>query len=771
MPGKAYLRGGCAVLALLMIATQPIDASAQTSAPTANVREGGVILELRIDGAERIDAETVRSYLAIQPGDAFANDKLDKSLKTLFATGLFADVTLVRTGDVLTVKVVENPIINRIAYEGNSKFDDDKLNDEVQLKPRAVYTRTKVQADVKRILDMYRRSGRFAATVEPKVIQLPQNRVDLVFEINEGKSTQINSINFVGNNVFSNDELLGVTSTKESRWYRFLSSDDTYDPDRLTYDRELLRKFYLAKGYADFRVISGVAELTPSRDGFIITYTVEEGERYHLGKVDMNVGLKDLTPADLMPLVPMQEGDWYNGQLVEDTVAKLTAAVGDKGYAFLDIRPLVKRNKDTHTIDVTFDIAEGPRVYIERIDIAGNVRTLDRVIRREFRVAEGDAFNTSKIKRSETNLKNLGFFKKVEVTNVQGSTPDKTVVNVSVEEQSTGQLSIGAGYSSSLGILGSVGIEEKNFLGRGQDVKISGSLSQYNRLLDLSFTEPYFLGRPIAAGVDIFDTQQNNQQLATYDLSSLGLTTRLGFDVLEDVRDTLRYTIRSDQVTNVSSNSPYIDNSGGTRVESVVGQTLVWDRRDNRLLPHAGFYISLDESIAGLGGSVFYVKSVLGGGYYYEIAPDWVLGSTIELADVHGLDQSVGIYDRFFVGGQNLRGFANAGIGPRDENTRDSLGGNQYYLGSFQLSVPLGLPEDLGVSTHLFTDYGSLWGINVAPVKTSPLFDTNTLRLSSGMGVSWKSPMGPIQIDFGVPLLKGQYDQREIVQVNFGTHF
>ena len=778
-PGfELFVRGSTAAVALMLAAaaTEPSWAALQL----AQVQEGGTIQEIRIAGTERIEPETVQSYLAVQPGDPFSNAKLDQSLKTLFATGLFADVSLARDGDALIVRVVENPIINQVAYEGNSHFDDDKLNDEVQLKARSVYTRTRVQADVKRLLDLYRRSGRFAATVEPKVIQLPQNRVDLVFEINEGKTTSIRSINFVGNKVFDNDDLTDVISTKESRWYRFLSSDDTYDPDRMSYDRELLRKFYLARGYADFRVISSVAELTPSRDGFIITFTVDEGDRYKFGHIAMNVGLKDLTKADLEPLLTTHDDDWYNVDEVDNSVNKLTDAVGDRGYAFIDIRPLITRHKEQHTLDLTYDIAEGPRVYVERVDVQGNVTTLDKVIRREMTLAEGDAFNTSKVKRSEQNLKNLGFFKNVEVTNAPGSAPDRTVLNVKVEEQSTGEISVGAGYSSAFGILGNFGIRQRNFLGRGQDVSLQGTLAQYENNLTFSFTEPYFMDRPIAAGFDLFDTSQNTQTLATYDLSEYGATFRMGFDLYQDLHNTVLYTIRREQITNILSGaSPFILDEEGSRTASVIGDTIIWDKRDNRQTPTGGYYVSVDASYAGIGGNVDYVKPVLSAGWYYSIAPKWVLGVTGQGGEIFGLGQDVNIEDRTFLGGDNLRGFAPGGIGPRDINTRDSLGGNIFYSGSATLQIPLGLPEELGIGGRVFTDFGSLFGIDLPAnniidgqkIDRADLVDSHVLRLSSGVGVSWKSPMGPIKIDFGIPLMKNHYDERQVVHVSFGTQF
>ncbi len=771
---EKFLRCGTASVSLIaLVASGSLFPAKAGPTQVAQVQNGGTVREIRIEGAERIEPETIRSYLQVQPGDDFQNGLVEKSLKALFASGLFADVVLSREDDALIVKVVENPVINMVAFEGNSRFDDKALNDEVQLKARSVYTRTRVQADVKRILDLYRRSGRFAATVEPKIIQLPQNRVNLVFEIVEGKLTEISSINFVGNKIFENGELQAVISTKVSRFYRFFSSDDTYDPDRLTFDRELLRKFYLSKGYADFRVISSVAELNPTREGFLITFTVEEGEQYQYGKIDLNVALKDLKATDLMPLLLTKQGMVYNAEEVDNTIMRLTSAVGDKGYAFVDIRPQITRNKETHTLDVTYEIAEGPRVYVERIDITGNVKTLDSVIRREFTIAEGDAFSSSKVKRSETNLKNLGFFKKVDVSNVAGSQPDRTIINVEVEEQSTGSLMIGTGFSTSDGILGNVGIQQRNLLGRGQDLRFNGTLSSRTQLLDLSFTEPFFTGRPIAAGVDLFQTRSNNQRLSNFDQFSLGSTFRLGFDLAEDLRSTTNYTVRQDRITNVSSTaSLIIQNQRGARLQSTVGESLLYDQRDNRLAPTDGYYLQYDQSIAGLGGSVFYSKSIFSGGYYYTVAPKFVASVVSTIGVVQGLDQKVRIQDRFFIGGDTLRGFADSGIGPRDQMTRDSLGANKYFTTQFELSIPLGLPEELGVGGRLFTDVGTAFGIDDnRNTKTTTIQDSANIRLSSGFGVSYKSPLGPIKVDFGVPLLKKNYDEREVIRVNFGTRF
>jgi outer membrane protein insertion porin family len=787
--GPAY-RLGLWLVILLLCCTGRVSAQQQGQPSSASqVPLGGTVREIRIEGTERIEPETVRSYLTVQPGDAFSTENVDKSLKSLFATGLFADVVLRRQGDALIVHVVENPIINRIAFEGNHKFDDKAISDELQLRPRTVYTRTKVQADVTRILDLYRRSGRFAATVEPKVIPLDQNRVDLVFEIDEGSVTRISSINFVGNRRFGSSRLQQAISTKESRWYRFLSTSDTYDPDRLNYDRELLRKFYLGQGYADFRVISAVAELAPDKEGFFITFTIEEGERYKFGKVDLISQLKDVGADSLKPLVTIKEGDWYNADEVDSTITHLTDELGTRGFAFVDIQPQVARNREAHTIDLVYNVLEGPRVFVERIDVVGNVRTLDKVVRREFRLVEGDAFNTAKLRRSQQRIKNLDFFKKVDVNTAQGSAPDRTVITVEVEEQSTGEITLGGGFSTTDGPLGNVSLRERNLLGRGQDLRVGFTLSARAQQIDLSFTEPYFLDRNIAAGFDLFQIDQQNRINSVYDQFSLGGALRAGYQLSEFLRHTLRYTLRQDRIkiTDTANASAFIRAEAGTRVTSSVGEVLLYDKRDNIQDPSDGYFASLGTDVAGLGGDVRYVRNKVGAGWFFPAAPKWVISVTGEAGDIRGLGQHVGIQDRWFVGGDNLHGFATAGIGPRSKETGDALGGNDYYVGSVSLGFPLGLPEEFGVSGRIFTDVGSLFNFSQSNADSAFLTSnctaskgadcaivqgtTNKLRASAGAGVAWKSPFGPIRLDLAIPVLKETFDKKELFRVSFGTRF
>ena len=730
------------------------------------------LTDIRIEGTQRIEPETVRSYMTLHVGDPIDPAEMDRSLKALFATGLFADVTLRREGSVVVVRVVENPIINRVAFEGNRRIEDKDLNNEIQLRPRVVYTRARVQRDAQRIIDIYRRSGRFAATVEPKIIQLPQNRVDLVFEINEGPLTGIRRITFIGNKEFSDSRLREVLQTKESAWYRFLSNADVYDPDRLTFDRELLRRHYLKYGYADFRVVSAVAELAPSKSDFFITFTIEEGDRYKFGKVDIVSGLRNLDVGKLREFIKVKEGEWYDADAMEESINALTDQVGTLGYAFVDIRPRVRRDRDKLTIDVTFDIQEGPRVFVERIDIEGNVRTEDRVIRREMKLVEGDAFNSARLRASRRNLQNLGFFDKVEVTNVPGSSSDRTVVKVEVREKSTGEVSLGAGVSTTAGLLGDISIRERNLLGRGQDLRAGLRIGTKLKAIDLSFTEPYFLGRPLSAGVDLFDSRQNFQNEASFDRDQAGFGLRTGYNISSEWRQTWRYVLRHDNLRNVPDDaSEFVKEQQGGSVTSLIGQSIIYDVRDNRQDPTDGWFARLGTDFAGLGGSVFYVRNRVDSGVYFPITKDYIVAVTGEAGYIFPwAGDEVNIADRFFVGGDNLRGFKSAGIGPRDLSSanNDALGGELYYVGSTELTYPLGLPSEFDIKGKAFVDAGTL---RIANTPFAGNTDTGKIRLSAGLGLAWKSPFGPIRIDLAQAIVKEPFDETEIIHFSFGTRF
>ncbi|MGY9019261.1 MAG: outer membrane protein assembly factor BamA [Alphaproteobacteria bacterium] len=726
-------------------------------------------IDIRVEGAQRIEPDTVRSYVPIRAGQKITTQALDEALKKLFATGLFADVIVRREGSAIVVRVVENPIINRIAFEGNKRVSNDILEDEVKLRPRIVYTRSRVQNDVQRLIDVYRRNGRFAVTVEPKVIQLPQNRVDLIFEITEGPVTEIRRIGFVGNVKYSDSDLRSVVRTKETAWYRFLTADDIYDPDRLTFDRELLRRFYLSNGYADFRVVSAIAELAPNREGFFITFTIEEGERYRFGKIDVAAKLRDLSSDQLKGLIKVKNGDWYNADVVKNVVLNLTDAVSTLGYAFVDIRPRVKRKKKERVIDITFRVREGPRVFVERIDITGNVRTIDSVIRREMVLVEGDAFNASKTRRARKKIRNLGFFEKVDVKNVVGSRPDKTVLQVKVRERSTGEISFGAGFSTTNGFLGNVGIRERNLLGKGQDLLLKTTIAAESSEIDLQFTEPYFLDRKLSGGFDLFRTTKDLQDESSFQRKSFGAGLRLGFEYSDIFRQRLRYRITREEVTDVASiASLAIQEQEGAAVKSEISQILTYDGRDDLFLPTKGVVARFNTALAGLGGVVKYIRTNVKATKYFPITEKFIGSIGGSAGYIIGLGKEIRIVDRFFLGGPSLRGFSVAGAGPRDETTGDSVGGKFFYRGSAQVTFPIGLPSEFGVKGRMFSDIGSL---SNSESTLATITDEKSLRASVGFGLSWRSPFGPILLDFSKALLKEDFDKTEVFRFDFGVKF
>lgn len=755
---------------LPVVPQAPATGGVRTAPQSGGQAQGPVIERIVIDGVQRIEPTTVMSYLTLKEGDPFSPEAVNESLKTLFATGFFADVSIRRDGNNMVVQVVENPIVNRIAFEGNQRIDDDILEAEVQSRPRVVYSRQRVQDDVRRILELYQRRGRFAAAVDPKIIQQPQNRVDVVFEIQEGPLTSVQAIDFIGNSYFSDGALRGIVRTTETRWYRFLVDTDRYDPDQLTFDRELLRRHYLANGFADFRVVSAVAELTEDRSGFYITYTLEEGERYKFGKIDVRSAIKDVDVEQMKALVELQPDEWYDADAVDETIVKLSDALGDLGFAFVDIRPIADRDRDNKIINLTFEIQEGPRVFVERVDIRGNVRTLDRVIRREFQLVEGDAFNSTKLRRSRQRIDDLGFFSKVDVNTVQGSAPDRTVVEVDVEEKSTGELSIGAGFSTSDGALGDISIRERNLGGRGQDLRVGTTLAQSRQSIDLGFTEPYFLDKELRAGFDIFHVQRDQQDESGYDSRETGGQLRAGYDITPEWTQSVRYRYERTRITNVeASASRFIRDQEGEADKSLVGQTISYDIRNSRVDPTDGFIASLTTDLAGLGGDVAYAQVSLSSNLYHSFSDDWIGMVGGEVARIDSLDsKKLRVNDRLFLGGDTLRGFESAGVGPRDVSTDDALGGRTLARGTVELQFPTGLPQEYGVKGAVFSDFGTLTDTEDSGANVS---DTGSLRASIGVGIAWSSPFGPIRVDFSQAVLKEDHDETEIFRFRFGTRF
>ena len=749
-----------------------------------------IVSAIVVQGNQRVEDDTVRAYMQLGPGDVISADRIDESIKALFQTGLFSDVRVFRQGNTLVVQVEENPLINKVRFEGNSEVKKKALKKEVQLRERTIFTRSKVQADVQRIVALYRRSGHFAARVEPKIIRLPQNRVNLIFEINEGSATRIERINFVGNEAFSDGDLRSVVSTAETRWWKFFATTDNYDPDRINYDKELLRRYYLKNGFADFRVVSASPELARDGKSFFITFYIEEGPQYQIGAVTVNTGVTTLDPQKVASVLTMSAGDRYDASRIDKTVENITIEAGKAGFAFAKVQPEIVRDTPNRKLNIVFNIQEGPRVYIERIEIVGNTRTLDTVIRREIRLVEGDAYNRILIDRARRRLTALDFFSKIDIRESRGSAPDKVVLQIVVVEKSTGTISFTAGYSSTEKAIGTVNITERNLLGKGQFARIQTGLSFKRQSIDLSFTEPYFMGRNVAAGFDIFATRTDQNTASSFQTQQLGGALRTGFALSEYQRLDLKYsfTHRIIKVNNPASVSLATARAEGKTNISLFGLSYTYDDLDNPLKPTSGLRVELSESVAGLGGDTFYFKTEAKAYYfipvYYEGVVLKIKGTAGHIQGWNG--KEVPIIDRFYKGGSgSIRGFEIAGIGPRMLNgasgSVDSIGGQTYATGTLELNFPLGLPSAFGLTGSVFTDVATLFnapektdtttGPNCSNLTPCTVSDSRRIRASVGAGVVWDSPFGPMRIDVAWPLSKAKSDKTELVTFSVGTRF
>jgi outer membrane protein insertion porin family len=723
-----------------------------------------------IQGNRRVDADTVRSYFKVAPGEHLDAAKINAALKALYGTGLFQDVQMSQSGGKLIVTVVEAPVINKIAFEGNKRLKDEQLLQEIDSKERGALSRAAVQADTQRIIEVYQRNGRFDVTVVPKIIDRPNNRIDLIFEINEGEKTGIKHIIFVGNNNYAGWRLKDVIKTAESNWLSFLQTTDVYDPDRIEADRDLIRRFYLKHGYADVQVVSATGEYDPAQKGFIVTFTIEEGPLYHFGTIDIQSNVRAVDAQSLRPLLRMSSGQIYNGESIEKTVEDMTVELARRGYPFGQVRPRGDRNPSTRTIGVTFVVDEGTRAYIERINIRGNYRTRDYVIRRELDIAEGDPYNRALIDRAERRIKNLNFFKNVKITNEPGSAPDRVVIDVDVEEQSTGDFSIMGGYSTAQGWLAEVSVSERNLLGTGRFAKAAVTYGEYIRSVELNYAEPYILDTRTSAGLDLFAKETLANSYLSYGTESFGGTIKWGIPLSEDLGFQLRYSAYTQKITlpsylndcnNINPDfattwptpaalatdpaayptppntgvNCYADSqaslpirvelAGGAYLTSMAGYGLTFNSLDNNKLPTSGTYFSFGQDFAGLGGSVAYLRSSVDVKTYYEVVSDLISSLHLQGGDMIGFDKCpqgectasggyVRMLDDFKMGPNLVRGFQPAGIGPRDitdGTTNDAIGGTMYWGASLEFQYPFYfLPKDSGFRGAVFVDSGSVWG-------------------------------------------------------------
>ncbi len=765
----------------------PVDLTTAPTPPRAAPTAGSTISSITVIGSQRIEAETVRSYLKLRPGGPYTQELGDEAIRDLFETELFADAQIRDDNGALTILIRENPVINRIVFEGNKRVKEDKLSKELKLAPRQIFTRSKVRADIGRIVELYRRQGRFAATVEPKMVMLDQNRVDIVYEISEGPKSKVRRINIIGNEVFKDGRLKQQMATKESSITRLFSSRDTYDADRLAYDQGKLRQYYLTQGYADFRVISAVAELTPDKRDFILTYLVEEGPRYKFGDVLAESEIRDFKADTIKTQLPMKTGDWYNAKLVEDTVENVTKTAGLFGYAFANVDPVFNRNKEERTMNITFRVGESPRVYVEQINVNGNTLTVDKVLRREFRLAEGDAFNAFSVKRSEDRIKSLGFFQeKFEIAQRQGSAPDRIILEANVEEKSTGELQLSAGFSSLERFILNASIRQRNFRGKGQELRASVNYSTYSKSVELGFTEPYLFDRNIALGGDIFRRDYNSfnfigtQRNTTYSQVTTGFQIRAGLPLTEYWSVALRYGLSFDEVDLDPATyffngacdpliaGRYLCDAIGNRSTSSLGYSIVYDSLNNRIRPSRGERMVFSQDLAGLGGSVKYLRQTINAAKYWPVLNGFIFSITGEAGSIipltgtpaNGADP-VRLTDRFFLGEPQIRGFDIRGVGPRvqrvpyDTSTADptdfitdrnqigddALGGRAYYMARAELEIPLGSgARELGLRPSVFLDVGAVFGIRAPALTDAPNGITRDILNASGQAQCTDNP-------------------------------
>ncbi|RUM99383.1 outer membrane protein assembly factor BamA [Pseudaminobacter arsenicus] len=757
------------------------------------------VSSIDVRGNQRVEASTIREHVGISPGRSFSSADVDEAVKRLFATGLFSDVRINQVGSTLVVQVSELQVVNQVLFQGNKKIKDAALSSAVQLKPRGAFSTATMEADAEAIREAYRRIGRNDATVNARTMDLGENRVNVVFEVNEGERTKIADVNFVGNNAFGDRRLSDVITTKKSTILSLLTRDDIYDEQRLRADEEALRRFYYNRGYADFRVVSAFGELDEASNSYTVTITVEEGDKYTFGDVSIETSIPEVNTTELQSLVETKTGAAYSAKDVEDSIIALTEEVAGKGYAFAQVTPRGDRNFESHTISVVYTIDQGAKTYVQRIEIRGNARTRDYVIRREFDVSEGDAFNQVLIQRAKKRLENLGFFDRVEIATAPGSEPDQVVLVVDVVEKSTGEFSIGAGYTSGGQTPGpsvEASITERNFLGRGQFIRVSAGGGKDSRDFMVSFTEPYFLGRRISAGFDIY---RQTRTLDKYESELNGATVRFGLPITESVSTQLAYNYTQEKYSlrehcDADGNG-LVDESGtpptpvcdvsqaiqeGVRespwVKSSVSGTVLYNTIDDMKNPHAGIYATFTTEVAGLGGDAEFVKLTGRSSYYHTLSDELDVVGLVSIGGGHiaGFgDNNLRIFDHFKNNERIIRGFEYDGIGPFDPATGDHLGGTTYFNASVEAQFPFPVvPESFGLKGAVFADAATLYGNKIERTGTLTVAGTDMeWRASVGAGLIWQSPFGPLRVDYAVPVVKEDSDVEQNFNFGISTRF
>ncbi len=749
----------------------------------SSLAENNINIEkIVVEGNKRVEKETIISYLPIKVGTPYSRKKEDEAVKTLYGTGLFSDVQISYKKNSVTIKVVENPVIDRIIFEGNNAIKSENLENELILRPRMVYSKSRVRDDTNKILEIYSKTGRYNASVSPKIVKKKHNRVDLVFDITEGKKAKIAKIFFIGNTHFSDRELKEVIMSKEAKFWNFFANTDHYDSDLVMNDRILLSRFYNSKGYANFKVVSAVADIEPSKNSFYLTFTLDEGHKFNFGKIDLISKIKGVNLKKLKSLIETKQGNLFNIMQVDNSIELITRDLANQGYPFVQIKPDYKENSASKIIDVTYIIEKSRRTYIGKIDIKGNLKTYDYVIRRQVKVSEGDPYNSFLIERSKRKLDGLDYFENVTIDTKKTNKNDVVDLDVNVTEKSTAQIKFSAGYSTADGILGMINFTENNFLGKGQYLNAGIQKSSASFSMNFGFTEPQFMGNDMSAGFNVFKSSYDNTSSSMgarsntipYTTNSYGLGLNMGYDIFEDLFHGVSYLIQRDNISKINKDAPvYIKQQAGSYTTSAIGQRFLYDKTDSHNFPTKGHVISLNQSLAGLGGNTRYIRNILTASQYFPIAEEMTFKISGSAAAINGFGgKDVRMNDRFFLGDQNFRGFQAAGIGPRDKASGDALGGQYYYTGTTEMTFPLGLPKSLEITGAVFAEAGSLWKVDI-PKKIAytkeQYYHGNPIRASAGFGILWITRMGPLRLDIAKAIKKEKYDKTQMLHFSFET--
>ena len=719
-----------------------------------------------VQGNVRLDSSLIIKDANIDPNKTDQKN-LSLSVKRLYKTGYYENVNIYKKDNIIFISIKENPLINQVSIEGNTEISDEIIQSEIETKPRNVYSMDIIRNDVKKIQSIYKRQGFFSTFVEPKYIKNSGNRVDIVFEIYEGKEAKIKRINFLNNKVFSDSTLEDVISSAEYRWYEFWGTNDKFDKERINYDKDLLKDYYYKNGYIDFQILSVNSSLVDNDKDFIVNFTIFEGQRYTVNKVGVKSNIRNLPNNYISKFINIDINDWYSSEDVDKSISNINDAASERGYAFLTVIPKI-RKVDNQKVNILFEIDQGRKVYIDRINIKGNVKTEDNIIRREMELAEGDPFNSLKLKTSERNIRTMGLFENVgiKINEVPGT--DFSSLDVELSERSTGEFSVGAGYSSLDGALGNIGIRESNVFGQAKELGFQLGLSTRRSSIDLSYTDPYFLDSDVAAGIDIFNVRKNNKIYSGYKHNIIGFKLRSGYELIDNLRHISSYTLKRDKIHDIDNNtSVFIQAQEGKRTTSKIGQAFQYDTLNDRINPTEGYRIRLDIDYYGLVGDAEHVLTELKISNFSRLADGFILGTFIEGGFIASVKE-VKINDRFYLNGDRLRGFKNLGIGPRDSSTSDALGGQIYYLNRNELNFPLGLPDELAVKGLAFMDIGTLYDTSQSGTSIA---DENSLRAAAGFGIQWISPFGPIKFYLAKAFMKESYDKEEIFRFSFGTTY